>query len=406
MAHLAALYPFHVDDGFGARGPYMGVNVTGGLSSFFFDPFELYGAGILTNPNVIVMGEIGAGKSAVVKVFLRRCLAVYGRERRFIAVIDPKGEYGTLADTLGLGVVRLHPGGPDRLNVMDPRIGTEPTNVLARQGLAASLVACVLGRPLDPVEDAVLGWAIHRLAATGTGFTLAEVTATVNDPGDELVTLARRSPLELAHAVTPLVFALDKLCSRTLRGMFDGPTTVDVDWDAGRGVVIDLSAVYHDRDALPLVLLAATAGLTGVLATHRTTRRIIQVVDEAWAAIRHGAHWFQGSLKFSRSYGMSTWLLCHNAANLTAQSDDGTADAKIAAGLLADIQTRVVLHQPADELARTADTLGLTEREAGYVGDLVRGRALWKINTRGAIVHNVLTANEAILFATDAAMTT
>ena len=42
---------------------------------------------------------------------------------------------------------------------------------------------------------------------------------------------------------------------------------------------------------------------------------------------------------------MSTWLLCHRPADLTAQVDDGTTEAKIAAGLLADIQTRVLLHQ-------------------------------------------------------------
>ena len=84
MAHLASVYPFHVDDSIGEAGPYIGVNVTGGMGGFYFDPFELYTTGVLTNPNVIVTGDIGSGKSALVKAFLRRSLAVYG-ERRFIA---------------------------------------------------------------------------------------------------------------------------------------------------------------------------------------------------------------------------------------------------------------------------------------------------------------------------------
>src|SRR5687768_669759 len=63
MAHLASVYPFHVDDPVGEAGPYLGVNVTGGMSGFYFDPFELYTAGVLTNPNVIVTGDIGSGKS-------------------------------------------------------------------------------------------------------------------------------------------------------------------------------------------------------------------------------------------------------------------------------------------------------------------------------------------------------
>ncbi|MDQ6836847.1 MAG: hypothetical protein M3137_00525, partial [Actinomycetota bacterium] len=29
MAHLQSVYPFHADEGFGERGPYLGVNVTG-----------------------------------------------------------------------------------------------------------------------------------------------------------------------------------------------------------------------------------------------------------------------------------------------------------------------------------------------------------------------------------------
>ena len=47
--------------------------------------------------------------------------------------------------------------------------------------------------------------------------------------------------------------------------MFDGPSTVRLDPD-GTGVVIDVSAVFHDRDALTLVMLAATGWLQAVFA--------------------------------------------------------------------------------------------------------------------------------------------
>jgi len=403
MAHLESVYPFHADEGFGERGPYLGVNVTGGMGGFWFDPFELYGTGLLTNPNCLVIGEVGSGKSALVKAFLGRSLAVYGH-RRFIAILDPKGEYQSFARAHGLPVIRLHPGGTDRLNPMDPRPGEDAANVVARQGLAAGLVTGVLGRPLDATEDALLGWAVATLARTGQPFTLTDVTATVADPADELVSLSRRSPLELSQAATPVVFALDKLCTRTLAGMFDGATTVDIDWDHGAGFVIDLSAVYNDREALPLVMLAATSWLSAVL-QRASDRRVIQVIDEAWAAVRHGARHFQGSLKLARTYGVSTWLICHRPADLTAQSDDGTADAKIAAGLLSDIQTRIVFRQPADQVPIAAELLGLTERETRWIGQLVKGRALWRLQHRGAVVHNVLTATELAQFDTDTAMT-
>ena len=49
------------------------------------------------------------------------------------------------------------------------------------------------------------------------------------------------------------------------------------------------------------------------------------MIDEAWAAVRHGANYFQSSLKLSRAHGVATVLVCHRPSDLTAQSDDGTA---------------------------------------------------------------------------------
>ncbi len=393
MAHLCSAYPFHADASFGERGALMGVDVTGGLSGFYFDPFEFYNAGRLSNPNMIVMGSVGFGKSATVKAFVRRLRAVYGPDR-YLAIIDPKGEYGTLAADLGLAMVKLHPGGTDRVNPMDPGGGDPDGSVIARQTLAAQLVAGVLGRELSPLEDAVLGWAIEQRCRTGQPFTLGDLCGEILDPHEELVRLSRHTPLELARATAPVTFALDKLCSRTLRGMFDTATTVNVDWDHGPGVVLDLSAVYANSDALPLVMVAATHWLSGALRGH-PNRRSIQVVDEAWAAVKHGAAYFQSSLKLSRAYGVATVLVCHRPSDLTAQADDGTASAKIAAGLLSDIQTRVLLRQPPEQLAAAAEMFDLSEREQVWLGQLLQGRAIWRIGSRSAVAdpHRGLLAH-------------
>jgi type IV secretory pathway VirB4 component len=402
MAHLASVYPFHADAGFGERGVRLGTNVTAGYGGFYFDPFEFYTAGYLTNPNMVVLGQVGHGKSATVKAFIRRLKAVYGTDR-YVAIIDPKGEYSPIAADLGLPVVKLYPGGPQRVNPMDPGGGDSATSVIARQSLADQLVAGVLGRELSPLEDAVLGWAVETACRRGEPFTLRDVCQGVLDPPEQVVRLSRHTPFELTRATAPVSFALDKLCTRTLRGMFDEPTNVHIDWNDGPGVVLDLSGVQLHSDALPLVMVAATHWLADALRGH-PNRRSIQVIDEAWAAIRHGAAWFQSSLKLSRAYGVATVLVCHRPSDLTAQADDGTAAAKIAAGLLSDIQTRVLLKQPPEQVAVAAEMFDLTDRQRCWLGELVKGRAIWQLGTRSAMVHTVLTEAEKILFDTDTQM--
>ncbi len=112
--NLGAAYPFIAEAGLGQRGVVIGDDLLGG--SFVFDPFELYAAGAVSNPNMVVFGQIGRGKSAFVKTFLWR-QAVFGRRAW---VVDPKGEYGDLADAWGVRPVALRPGGAIRLNPLDP----------------------------------------------------------------------------------------------------------------------------------------------------------------------------------------------------------------------------------------------------------------------------------------------
>ena len=50
--HLGAAYPLLTEAGLGHKGVLVGRDMLGG--SFVHDPFELYAAGVLSNPNMIV----------------------------------------------------------------------------------------------------------------------------------------------------------------------------------------------------------------------------------------------------------------------------------------------------------------------------------------------------------------
>ncbi|MGD9753807.1 MAG: VirB4 family type IV secretion system protein [Acidimicrobiia bacterium] len=405
-ANLCAAYPFLAEAGLGADGVYLGTNLLTGGSAFAFDPFEAYGAGLLTNPNILLAGEPGTGKSSTAKVFIHRSVGVFGR---WVAIADPKGEYLPLAETLGLSVIKLHPGGHHRLNPLDPgpaRADDGPDELARRQTtMVAALLASVLHRDLTPVEDAVLGWAITHLARHATGpVTLADVATVMSEPTEDMARLARTSPIELAHSVDAAIYGLGKLLDRSLRGMFDGPTNVTIDWD-GPGIVLDLSAVHHDPEALTLVMIAATAWLQAVLARPDGPRRI-QVLDEAWALLgsERTSKYLQACWKLSRAYGVANLAIVHRLSDLRAQSDDGSSASKVSMGLLADTQTRILLRQSTDQVSEAKELLGLTTTEAALLPRLAKGRALWKVGARTAVVAHVIAPEELHFCDTDSRM--
>ena len=114
-ATFQAIYPFVAEAGVGGRGVYIGRDLYGG--SFAYDPFSLYEQRVLTNPNMLVIGEVGSAKSSLVKSYLHR-QALFGR---IPWISDPKGEYGALAERLGVNPIRLSPGGDVRINPISAR---------------------------------------------------------------------------------------------------------------------------------------------------------------------------------------------------------------------------------------------------------------------------------------------
>jgi hypothetical protein len=66
--HVQSAYPFMADAGLGADGVVIGHDALG--RAFCYDPFVLYGKGVLHGPNLLLLGDIGYGKSALTKAYL------------------------------------------------------------------------------------------------------------------------------------------------------------------------------------------------------------------------------------------------------------------------------------------------------------------------------------------------
>lgn len=401
-AQICATYPFQAQVSHGARGIFIGHNLLSGGDSFCFDPFALYTDKVITSPNMLVLGEVGSGKSSFVKTLMYRSLGVLGSPgggSRWAAIIDPKGEYGPLAEQLGLSVIRLSPGGQHRLNPLDATSSPDRLDldrlVGQRHSLVAALVAQILHRDLQPLEDAALGWALRELTARrnpgAPAATLEDLAVLMAQPSDAMVRESGHDRDALTHRVEGIRHAIGRMLTRDLAGMFDGQSTVTVDWD-GPGVVIDLQSVHQDPDVLAMVMIATTGWLQAIMTAPPQGANLplrYQVFEEVWALLSNErvARYYQSAQKLSRSYGVANIAVAHRIADLRAQADDGKAAAKIAMGILADTQTRVLFRQSVDQIPEATSLLGLSATEASLLPRLGQGQAVWKINGTTAVVQ-------------------
>jgi type IV secretory pathway VirB4 component len=270
--HAQAIYPFMAAGGLGGRGVFIGRDSSGG--AFCYDPWVLYGEGLLDDPNAMVLGKLGQGKSALVKTLLWRML-LFGR-RAF--VLDVKREYGPLCDAVGVKPISLVPGGGVRLNPLASRPEEH-----AQLELLRAVTVTALGGPLAQIEAAALREALRGIRASGRREpTLPDIAAALFAPSSEMAHQLRTTPEELAVDARRAALALQDLCEGPLRGMFDGATTPGLDLDA-QLLVLDLHAV-RDSPAVGILMACATAWMSALLATLARTPgrgRLINVADES-----------------------------------------------------------------------------------------------------------------------------
>ena len=391
-APLALAHPFLAGDSLGQRGMLVGTDAAGGL--VFFDPFELYASRALSGPGVAVMGEIGRGKSSLVKSLVLRQVGTLGR--RCIVISPKRGEYDALAAALDTKPVRLGGGSDARLNPLDG------ADAQARLRAARAVARAALARALSPAEDAAL--AATLTAAAGT-ITLPLLVEALLAPRPEVLASRWRDRGQWESETRELALSLDRFCRGDAAGVFDAETRA-VDLTAPL-VVLDLAALA-ERASASILISTALAGVTAAISaeTDAEHAKRLVVVDEAWRVLpdEHAAEALLDLSKHARSYGVCPLIVMHRASDLAAAGDAGTRISRIAEGLLADCETRVSFAQPPDQAAAAAHLLGVPESAAGVLPRLAVGEAVWRIGQRVLLVRHALGVTERRVVDTDARM--
>lgn len=404
--HARAIYPAMASSGLGTHGVYLGRDLFG--AAFCFDPWHAYNSGLVGNPNVLLLGSQSMGKSLLVKTYLLRQY-VFGRRAE---LIDVKDEYGPLMDAIGGSTLAVYRGGPTRLNPVRPGPDGQPA-----QELVAAVAAAGLARPLDPAERVGLAAAVDAVTTAATQErrepTLPELFALLLDPPGVVRDAMRSTGTEEPRReLRTLGLGLKSLCDGPLRGMFDGPTTATVDWNAP-AVRLDLSQV-RDTTAMAVLMTCWMAFLRqhhdARLAHHEQegTRpaKTTRVNEEGWrvAAVEGVAQQFTAEFKLSRQHAISQVLVLHKLRDAAAGADDGTAVAKLMDALLADIDTHVTFQQDDAMVTETTQRLGMSETQHELLTELRQLQALWQVGKEQFLVTHEVSSYEGPIVDTDHAM--
>ena len=402
---VAGAYPFLAEAGLGSHGVFIGQDAWSG-GGFCYDPWTLYAEGVLTNPNALLAGVVGKGKSCLAKSIATRSIA-FGR--RVYVPGDPKGEWTPVSLAVGGAAIRLGPGTGHRLNPLDPGPTSsalpddEWRRVVAgrRRSLLGSLAQAALGRPLGSLEHTALDAALVAAVGGADVPTLPGVVDSLIQPS---VGIPGATPEELSRDGRDLAHALRRLVSGDLAGLFDGPSTVAFNPSLPM-VSLDMSAISGSDELVAMVMTCASAWMEAALTDPSAGQRWV-IYDEAWRLMRQPALLarMQSQWKLSRGLGIANLLIVHRLSDLDAVGDHDSQARALAKGLLGDCSTKVIYQQETSEAAHTASLLGLTTAERAQLPDLQRGEGLWHVGQHAFVVRHITTPDELALFDTNQRM--
>jgi hypothetical protein len=402
---LAGAYPFLAEGGLGAEGTFIGQDAWSG-GGFCFDPWVLYQAGIITNPNCLLAGVVGRGKSMLGKAMATRSIAV---GRKVYVPGDPKGEWSVVARAVGGAAIELGDGSSNRLNPLDE--GPRPASITGeawaalvsgrRRALLGSLVESALGRPMTAVEHTALNQSLRAVVAGAGTPTLPKVVDALFSPtmpaAGATISQLTVDGREVGHALTRLV-------SGDLAGLFDGESTVTFDPSLPM-ITLDLSGISGSDQLMAMVMACASAWMEAALSDPQGGPRWV-IYDEAWRLLRQPALLarMQSQWKLSRGLGIANLMIIHRLSDLEAVGAADSEARALALGLLADCSTKIIYQQETSEAPHTAQILGLSVTERAELPDLQRGEGLWRVGQHAFVVRHLVTDAELTLFDTNSRM--
>jgi hypothetical protein len=390
------------------------------------DVFQAYEDDLITSPNFVVIGDVGRGKSSLMKTWaVLRPLILAGRRA---VVIDKKlqrwpdgtrsGENTLLARFFGSEPISFQIGGGGScLNPLDPRIAARIDEPAQGEGgydeeaeqapagqsmLLRAILNRALERELTPREGKALR-AAHRLSLQeamnrNRQATLRDIYRNLLHPDPAIAEEAVASVDELRDWGRDAAYELERMVEDDLRGLIDAPTSPNVEL-SNQLTVFDLSRLPEEGPSLSIIMTIINTWLSNLLVTEEKAWKTHFVVEEGWhLAVGPTAHVFRRNWKLARGLGLANGVAIHHVADIP---EDSPAIALIKEAETAFIYGQARLND-AEECVRL---FGLPSTTLDIIRQQPKGVCLLKIGSRPPLmVRHLRSGIESELTNTDAAM--
>ncbi len=379
---LTKFFPFTGEEVIMPDGFYYGQSTQNHMS-VTIDPFAL------ENPNMVIIGPPGGGKSYWMKDLITQCVT---RNIRAY-VLDIEGEYELLCEDLGgiyldMGIKSKH-----KINVLDP----DPEDELPleqRSGLAGSFqnfkewLVTAINRPLEPSDLPVLDRCYEStFKAKGIikedPHTLHRPAPILSDFHDALLRDPSPYALRLADELYPMARGMEAEA-------FNCHTSVDL--RSSPLVVFGLKTVPNPMKARRIRQIQQLTW--NQMLNNVNLRRTLEIVDEAWFLLQH-AHTASDLAERARRFRKKNGALV-----IATQHAEDFARSASAETVLEIAASHLLFRQKETAIDRLRGLFKLTEGEAMSLVMMEAGSYLLLTPTMHMPLHKDVPPNRDELYTT------
>lgn len=373
---------------------------------------DLFNTKMHKNANLVLLGTSGAGKTFTMQLLALR-MRMRGIQCFIIAPI--KGhEFRRACDRIGGEFIRIAPGSPHCINIMEIRHTLSPEMELL-DGIDYSEMDSLLARKIQQLmtffgllipdmsneEEQMLD---ESLIKTYADFGINHDNASIY--ADHASNPPRMKPMPILGDLhkhlkaNPMTARLAAIVSRFVTGSaqsFNRATNVDL---SNKYIVLDLSELKGKL--LPVGMFIALDYVWDQIKADRTKRKAI-FIDEIWQLIgassnRMAAEFCLEIFKVIRGYGGAAISATQDLSDFFSL-DDG----KYGRAIINNSKNKIILNLEPDEARYVQETLKLTRTEVRAITQFERGEALVSSNNNKIPVVIRASKTETEMITTDRA---